>query len=246
MTSVFLHVFPPLVAWCSRWHPPDPRHWKATAGHTCPTDHASVRDLILIPWLPYAMWAVAYYVKIFVVSSSRIQERGYHTLFKYMTRKPKSFFGRLARALPKWLSALLFMTWHVAFCAVTFVLSWAMWQSFWLNSAFLAAVFYTSAWNGGNYYFEVFARRYLQDLPQEDAMQRRHSLDAARLDGDAMAAQGDGYRRSSSEGALDGVRRHTVATADVLPEVDSPPGVAGLRCRAGMGSVDEEPNGKEH
>lgn len=240
MTSVFLHVFPPLVAWCSRWHPPDPRHWKATAGHACPTDHASVRDLILIPWLPYALWAVAYYIKIFVVSSRRIQERGYHTLFRYMTRKPRSLFGRLARATPHWLSALLFMTWHVAFCAVTFVLSWAMWQSFWLNSAFLAAVFYTSAWNGGNYYFEVFARRYLQDLPADDAMPRRHSFGAALDEGDA--AEAEGVVRSSSEGALGGARRHTVAHAEELQGVESPP-EGGVRLRTGAGA---EPNGREH
>jgi hypothetical protein len=157
MTSVFLHAFPPLVAWSQRWYPPDSGHWKGdvVASSDCANKPASIRELILIPWLPYALWAVAYYVKIFIISSTRIQERGYHTLFRYMTRKPQSFYGRLARALPGWASALLFMLWHVGFCAVTFVVTWAMWQSFWLNTTFICAMLFMSAWNGGNYYFEA-------------------------------------------------------------------------------------------
>jgi hypothetical protein len=211
MTSVFLHVFPPLVAWCSRWFPPDPHHWKVSKGHACPTNNASIRDLILIPWLPYALWAVFYYFKIFVISSRRIQERGYHTLFRYMTRKPKSFFGKLARALPNWASALLFMMWHISFCAVTFVLTWAMWQSFWLNTAFIAAVFYTSVWNGGNYYFEVFVCRYLNELPsaiQEDSVpehKRSRSFTARDIKEDdehELIREERGVVRASSAGAL--------------------------------------------
>ena len=168
MTSVFLHAFPPLVAWSQRWHPPDPHHWKHgaidIAAADCANRPASVRELILIPWLPYALWAVFYYFKIFVISSRRIQERGYHTLFKYMTRKPKSFYGKLARTFPRWLSAVLFMAWHVLFCAVTFVATWAMWQSYALNTVFILAMIFMSAWNGGNYYFEVFARKYTDEV----------------------------------------------------------------------------------
>lgn len=39
------------------------------------------------------------HTQIFVVSSDRIRERGYHTLFKYVTSKP-SFYGQLISAAP--------------------------------------------------------------------------------------------------------------------------------------------------
>ena len=48
MTSVFLHAFPPLVAWAQRWHPPDAAHWKgdAAGAAACAARGASVRELI--------------------------------------------------------------------------------------------------------------------------------------------------------------------------------------------------------
>lgn len=33
---------------------------------------------------PYIAWAVFYYLKLFVVSSKKIRDRGYETLYKYM------------------------------------------------------------------------------------------------------------------------------------------------------------------
>jgi hypothetical protein len=204
MTSVFLHAFPAVVAWAQRWYPPDGKHWKGAivVELACARQAASTRELILIPWLPYAAWAIAYYLKIFVISSRRIQDRGYHTLYLYLARKPTSFFGVCARVLPRWLSGILFMMWHIIFCAVTFVFAWGMWQSFALNTAFLIAMISISAWNGGNYYFEVFARRYLQDtgLPVETHA-RRHSADESReVEGDDLCQ----VVRASSDGALNG------------------------------------------
>lgn len=196
MTSVFLHAFPPLVAWATRWYPSDPHHWKTTSQRACERKEASVRELILIPWLPYLLWAMFYYLKIFVISSKRIQQRGYHTLFRYVTAKPQSLTGRLYKALPRWAAPVVFMLWHVAFCAVTFCLSWVMWQHYWLNTIFIIVVLGMSAWNGGNYYFEVFAHRYVADvgLPLKHGPAKhgaeppatRHSMDGvAALDGPA-------------------------------------------------------------
>ena len=213
MTSVFLHAFPPLVAWAQRWHPPDAAHWKGdTAGAAaCAARTASVRELILIPWLPYALWAVGYYLKIFVISSRKIQDKGYHTLFRYMTRKPQTFFGRLARALPRWASPLIFMAWHVLFCAVTFVLTWTMWQSYAANTAFLVTMMFMSAWNGGNYYFEVFAKKYVDEMLPPAAA--GHASAPRRSASAGLAADGESSDdehlprvvRASSDGALAGV-----------------------------------------
>lgn len=39
-------------------------------------------ELMLLPLGPYLLWAVAYYLKVFVISSDRISQRGYTTLYK--------------------------------------------------------------------------------------------------------------------------------------------------------------------
>lgn len=51
MTSLFLHVFPPLVAWAIRWYPGDVDHWNGPKTSECTA--ATLRELILIPGMPY-------------------------------------------------------------------------------------------------------------------------------------------------------------------------------------------------
>jgi hypothetical protein len=214
MTSVFLHAFPALVAWAGRWHSGDPNHWKGPQQNACQGDNATatVRELILVPWAPYALWAVAYYLKIFVVSSQRIQDRGYHTLFKYTTRKPNSLGGKIVKALPRWVAPIAFMANHVLFCAVTFTLTWLMWSHYWLNTLFLIWCISMSAWNGGNYYFEVFAHKYVAEVgiskpvttaaSESDVVHPRpHSLDGVgSADDEGVEVRAVG--RSHSDGAL--------------------------------------------
>jgi hypothetical protein len=216
MTSVFLHAFPPLVAWAGRWYPGDPNHWKGPQDYACQGEHATatVRELILVPWAPYALWAVAYYLKIFVVSSQRIQDRGYHTLFKYTTRKPNSLAGKMAKKLPRWVAPIVFMANHVVFCAVTFAFTWFMWSHYWVNTLFVIWCIAMSAWNGGNYYFEVFAHKYVAEVgiskhdnnvASDPVQLRAHSIDGKR---NAEGLQSDdgvdirGVGRSHSDGAL--------------------------------------------
>lgn len=156
----------------------------------------------------YALWAVAYYAKIFVISSERIQARGYETLFKYITRNPRSLPGRVSRSLPGWLAPLVFMTWHVIFCLTCFVFAWLMWQHFWLNTMFVVIMIFVSAWNGGNYYFEVFVHRYLNEvgLPSKsEPLARSHSAGLERLAGSGgtdTAEARPGVVRANSESAL--------------------------------------------
>lgn len=51
MTSLFLHVFPPLVAWAIRWYPGDPDHWNGPKSSECTV--ATLRELIFVPGMPY-------------------------------------------------------------------------------------------------------------------------------------------------------------------------------------------------
>ena len=40
---------------------------------------------------PYFAWAVFYYLKLFVVSSKKIRDRDYQTLYKYMVEGEAQF-----------------------------------------------------------------------------------------------------------------------------------------------------------
>jgi hypothetical protein len=48
---------------------------------------------------------------------------------------------------------------HMCFCATTALFSWLCWHSFWLHTLLLCVMGATSLWQGGTFYFDVFAKR---------------------------------------------------------------------------------------
>lgn len=84
LTSFFLHWFPACVSWATRWYPSAELRAKIDASPELREawERADLFELMALPLVPYFLWAAAYYVKIFVISSKRIDERGYTTLFK--------------------------------------------------------------------------------------------------------------------------------------------------------------------
>lgn len=159
ITSLFLHLFPPCACWAARWYPApglgleaDPQ-WAA----------ADLMDIAVLPMLPYLLWATLYYCKIFITSSERISQRGYDTLFKYVTAKP-SFYANAILNAPEKLQPLVYMGFHLVMTAISMVLCKIWWANQYACSLFVVSMYAVSAWNGANFYFEVFARRYLRDL----------------------------------------------------------------------------------
>jgi hypothetical protein len=115
-------------------------------------------SLVLVPMVPYAAWAVAYYLKIFVISAQRIKERGYATLFNYTTTRTKGVYAAIAKRVPKPIQPVVYLLLHALFCATTASLAIACWHSFVVHTLLLGCIGAASVWNGACYYFEVFAR----------------------------------------------------------------------------------------
>lgn len=173
ITSLMLHWMPACVVWTLRWYP-------QRVGHKLDYDskseeakaewqHGSLTSLVVIPLLPYLLWAVAYYIKIFVISSDKIQKRGYETLYQFACQNEKSLFGRVVLKAPKRLQPLVYMVMHMALVTLTFLLARLFWESFAAHTIFLLFILASSAYNGASFYFEVFAHRYLDQvgIPQK-------------------------------------------------------------------------------
>ena len=62
-----MHFYPACVCWTIRWHTqPESalgRRLAADPAAAAAWEQASVRDLVLLPMIPYAAWAAAYYLK---------------------------------------------------------------------------------------------------------------------------------------------------------------------------------------
>lgn len=167
MTSHFMHLYPACVCWTIRWHTADPlaAHLReAGAEAAAAWEGGSLRDLVLLPMLPYLLWAVLYYLKVFVISSRKIQQKGYETLFQYSTQSRRSLFGSVVLRFRPSLQPLVYMCLHLLLTLATMCLNQLWWRSYAANTAFLACIFAASAWSGATFYFDVFAARYLASV----------------------------------------------------------------------------------
>ncbi len=142
LTSVFIHLCPALLLWCIRWYP-------SLAGterpfvvcHDYPTCNSTMYETVYFPLMGWSIWAVLYYLKVFIISASKIETRGYDTLFKYLTEDHASKIYGFCHAFGARWAHPLYMVLHMTL----FVLSGALaalvfWNYFWLNSLFLVCV----------------------------------------------------------------------------------------------------------
>ncbi|KAI8475416.1 MAG: hypothetical protein J3K34DRAFT_63001 [Monoraphidium minutum] len=178
VTSVYMHIAPALVSWTLRWKPdaerfgPPPGSPGAAGGGGGAGGEAAAwpgaagfSDLVLLPIPIYVLWAVAYYLKIFVISAERIRLRGYATLFTYVANtEKKGVYAAIARCVTPALRPPVYLLLHLLFCCVTMSVSIAAWRSFAAHTLLVGAICVTACWHGACYYFEFFSRRYLADL----------------------------------------------------------------------------------
>lgn len=168
ITSHFMHWFPALVSWATRWHPSPTLQAALDADPALRAqwEAAGLWELCLLPMLPYLLWAVLYYIKIFVVSSQRIRDRGYHTLFSYITSR-RSLYSKVVLHSPKRLQPLVYMAVHLLLTATAQTAGWLWWHSHLAHTALLSLVFAVSSYGGATFYFDYFARKYLAGLGLE-------------------------------------------------------------------------------
>jgi hypothetical protein len=166
MTSHFMHFLPALVCWCQRWHTSGPLAERLRTDPVAAAQWASggMRDLVLLPMVPYLCWAVLYYLKIFVWSSRKIQQRNYDTLFKFVTSSRRSLFGAIVLRFPPGLQPIVYMAVHQLLTLLTMAFNTLWFSSQLANTAFLLCIFAASTWTGSTFYFDHFAHRYLASI----------------------------------------------------------------------------------
>eukprot|EP01063_Lacrimia_lanifica_P029667 TRINITY_DN4574_c1_g4_i1.p1 TRINITY_DN4574_c1_g4~~TRINITY_DN4574_c1_g4_i1.p1 ORF type:complete len:380 (+),score=117.25 TRINITY_DN4574_c1_g4_i1:46-1185(+) len=180
MTSVFIHTSPMVLTYALRWFPnaggfavcvhPDPAA-PADGTPACLAPNGYFTDAALQVWSAvayfYVWWAVLYYVWIYIIRAQRIKDRGYETLFDYVTKAtPLKALSRVTANVA--VQRILYLAIHISFGGATMLLAALFqWHSWWAHLAFTAAIFSASCWNASGYYFTVFLRRY------EESVQKR-------------------------------------------------------------------------
>jgi hypothetical protein len=144
---------------------------------------------VVEPFLFYMLWQLLYMVKTEIVDRKRMKEDpSIVTSLRWLTRDTKNPMHQLAKRVCRsigvlkqdeefepeslktkmafWIGQLLFMILTILPVPVLFRYQTA-------STAYLLFILSSAVFNGSNYYFEVFAVRYLQRL---ESMERKHEL----------------------------------------------------------------------
>lgn len=179
VTSVFIHIFPPLVTYCIRWMPElqkdvyceNQSFVTAYRNTRFPAlgdiDTITFTQVMLYSTTAYVIWQSLYYLFIMVGRKDKVESGLRLTSYSWLlddTHGKKGFIQNTAFIFgAKW-KGEMFMLLQLVYNIVTSIPTFFIYKSFYLHTFFLMAMFAVSVWNGANYYIEVFSRRYISEI----------------------------------------------------------------------------------
>jgi hypothetical protein len=179
VTSLFIHIMPPLVMYCVRWMPEllQSMYCENEAFVTLFRNQRypamkdldpSFQEMMVYASLAFGVWQVLYYVFVMIKRREKVEAglrlTSYSWLLGSDPQGKQSLIQRVAFAFgPRW-KLEMFVLIQTLYSIVTFIPTIFLFRHFWLHSAFLVVMFAVSVWNGANYYIEVFSRRYILEL----------------------------------------------------------------------------------
>ncbi|CAI2367403.1 unnamed protein product [Moneuplotes crassus] len=107
----------------------------------------------------YIIWAVVYFLILFVVKRRRIKERNYDTLFIYLSNNDKGA-RKLWYSKGKKFAPFFYMLTHMVIFLSLTCLSFLCFFSMYLNIFMIALTLFSSAWRGATFYMDYFCKQY--------------------------------------------------------------------------------------
>ncbi|KAI1306545.1 hypothetical protein EDD11_004708 [Mortierella claussenii] len=163
VTSVYIHMSPPIALYTVRWLYPDPNHvrYPALKGMDMLPTVSSLEAAIVL----YLTWQVAYYVFVVVRQREKIQAGKRVTSYTWLLNDPKGgAISKVAHTFGEKYSIVTFMGMQLIYTFVTCLFALVLYRNFKLNTVFLVGLFIVSVWNGASYYMEVFSKQYEKQL----------------------------------------------------------------------------------
>eukprot|EP00455_Lapot_gusevi_P046135 TRINITY_DN6024_c0_g2_i2.p1 TRINITY_DN6024_c0_g2~~TRINITY_DN6024_c0_g2_i2.p1 ORF type:complete len:319 (+),score=75.41 TRINITY_DN6024_c0_g2_i2:85-1041(+) len=156
ITSVFIHLTPPLVCFCIRWYPSS--RWTACVDSDC---SVSMLYTAALPLAYFVGHQLLYYIVVNVILKNRIENDPKSlTTYKYLTRHKKGALWNMINVCGPSFRVIAFGMYYSAFAGITLLPTILFYMYFEANLAILAFFALISIWNGANFYIEVFSRNY--------------------------------------------------------------------------------------
>ena len=184
VTSIAIHLLPALLTYLQRWNHTSPM---------CPNDDddddddncsIGIQGALFEPLLFYMFWQFLYIIKTEVMDRKvMLANPNIQTSLRWLTRDAKNPMHVIVKRICRNVGVLqptedfdpeslktkcVFWTGNLVFVVMTLLPIPILFQHHTVNTAYILFVISTAVYNGSNYYFEVFAARYMQKLEDKE------------------------------------------------------------------------------
>lgn len=156
MTSVFIHLGPPLLMYELRWLQNTP------FVHTNEFNQINWYESLAYPMCFYLFWQTYYFIRIEYLTAETIEANNMLTAFRYWTsekQKNTQFYKIIHMFGDQWAQPM-YMLFQFTITTLAFIPVKFIYSNQWLHFVYYMVLFGACVWNGAGYYFEVFAKRY--------------------------------------------------------------------------------------
>ena len=199
-TSLFIHMIPSMVTYCLRWHGSLHLKYISNDSINAPVADTASTDLLWgFLWAPlilYVGWQVLYLLKTEVISKQKLErDEELMTSKRWLTKEPNSKIYNLINYFGPQHQTATFVALQLFYTMATLIPTVFLYRSQTAHIVVLLILFGCCMWNGANYYFVVFASRYiiqLQKLKETYEREMGGEEEGIRSSDDSAAASSTG------------------------------------------------------
>ncbi|EKE39956.1 hypothetical protein ENUP19_0156G0030 [Entamoeba nuttalli] len=159
LTSISIHFLPAMVTYSIRW------------GNIVEIPQSlSFTNGFILPMIAYSIWQTSYLIITEVFKHDLIYQEGYMTSFRWLTQeKPHKLYYFITQTLGMKQSVLFLMVLtQFIYTVITILPTFLYYKYKSLHIVWMLFCFFWAVWNGANFYFEIFLKRYNQYLDSID------------------------------------------------------------------------------
>jgi len=163
LTSVFIHMFPPLVTFSMRWFPVNGDLSRVCMDKDC---KMSSYYAFFLTMAFYSVWQIIYILKTELIDKHKLDnDKEIMTSARWMTEvKPHPIYKFLLQIGMNFQPYILLAGVQFIYTILTLLPIILVFENFELHVAYLLILFVTCVWNGASFYFEVFTETYSKRL----------------------------------------------------------------------------------
>ncbi|KAI0650133.1 hypothetical protein C8Q79DRAFT_998052 [Trametes meyenii] len=162
VTSLFIHIYPPLVFTVIRhYYPNAPARFPALRD----VPHLQPFKALLLSGIIYLIWQLLYWKFVFLDRRAKVESGQRMTSFTFLLNSKRGVIGRTLSKIPPQYREFSFMLGQLVYAIITELpVVFLLYDSAFWSSAYVLLLFAACVWNGGGFYIEVFGRKFEREL----------------------------------------------------------------------------------